>query len=586
MKNKKEHIVHKTYILCFLTLLCMFIPSILIQARLAESLPKVSVTIAPSASAEKVVLYAMNVIFDELSDTCKPLAQIQMRYKREKRGNILLAIDPSIIEKSLNKASAESYRIIADRKGAVQIIGADPVGVLWGVRDFVHYYARTWLDGLSQKKPHEFDFASAPRLHNRCLWTWWKGCIDPFAYIDRASEWKINTVVFWNEGVPLDAQRLTKYAHERGVKIWWGFSWGWTSSGFRDASPGLAEYLVNLYESQTRKNGIAPASLCPSEPESIPAMKAFVMDLFENQYAWLPEIDGIYFQTATEAVCECERCRNKPLGDTLMPMIMPILEEMHQRYPDLPISWGVHNYGFDIKEFEILKEVPGYVNLCWEATVTWARRKDIAEEQLTYRQPNEDYAGLYRIGSAASFDARSSTCYNYSTRQWLPRFEKIWEYLEECQPECAGNECRMFSIAYDDRSDLAFYNAWTGDWRPNPITKRLVDNLNFREFLEWSRMLVEGPPTTKGIFLCLEASFVELKMRRQPAMLAEAMWDPMNEGLLESRCQAIWKTEVGGWRESPNPFWERGGDAITVYVDDATSTQTLWIKEYSEVIPK
>lgn len=456
----------------------------------------------------------------------------------------------TIADKSQNMSS-ESFRIKIDTSGAVTIEGADPVGLLWGVRDFTHYYAKDWLDGLSNNKFVKIDFFSAPTIKTRGFWSWWYGNYDPYAYIDRASQWKINTVCFWNRGTPLDAERLVEYAHERGVKIWWGFGWGWNEGDFKDASPELAKKLMSLHERQTARIGAKPASLCPSDPETPQAMMDYVLDVFKNQYSWLPYVDGIYFQTATEAVCPCNVCKSKPLGETLMPVILPILEEMHRKYPNLKISWGVHNRE-NIQEYETLKQVPNFVNLCWEAGLNWAYDINTAKQQMKYRGDAEDYAGVYRIVMNCGLQERGESIRGEPSRNWLPRIDAVWRYLEEGLPPNLGTDFRVLMLG---QQEIA--SACTSNWGPSD-NGSMIENKNLKEFREWAQALEKGVPEKRGIFLLLENGMIELKMRRVAAITSELIWNPsISDAELEHRCEQIWEKKVGGWEESLNPYWNK-----------------------------
>jgi hypothetical protein len=172
------------------------------------------------------------------------------------RGRIEMIIDPAAVHPP-SVAVPESFRLIAAADGSLKMIAADGPALLWAVRDFQHYYCTDWLEHLRDGTPVELNILSAPTIQTRGFWTWLYGCKDVFAYIDRASDWKLNHIIFWNLGVPMNADRINEYAHERGVKIWWGFSFGWTAGDFRDASPALAARLQALYESQKAK-------ICPT----------------------------------------------------------------------------------------------------------------------------------------------------------------------------------------------------------------------------------------------------------------------------------------------------------------------------------
>ncbi|MFP4017306.1 MAG: hypothetical protein ACLFUI_09770, partial [Halanaerobiales bacterium] len=41
------------------------------------------------------------------------------------------------------------------------------------------------------------------------------------------SRWKLNTLIIWNDHAPINSEDVVKYAHSRGIKLIWGFSWAW-----------------------------------------------------------------------------------------------------------------------------------------------------------------------------------------------------------------------------------------------------------------------------------------------------------------------------------------------------------------------
>ena len=467
---------------------------------------------------------------------------------------IELLVDPAAVNPPADVVP-ESFRISAAADGSVKLIAADGSGLLWAVRDFQHYYCRDWLEGLREGRPLELNRLSAPSVQVRGFWTWLYGCKDVFAYIDRASEWKLNHIIFWNRGAPMNADRINDYAHQRGVKIWWGFSFGWTAGDFQDASPALAARLQALYEAQKAKIGPTLANLCPQEPETAQALEDFVLDVYENQYAWIPDIDGIYFQTATEAICPCQRCQQIPIGESVMQTVLPIIEELHRRHPTLKISAGMHNKG---EQYAALRGLPSSVNICWEAGTTWASSLQEFKTQMTYRGTEEDFAGIYRITMNCGMDLLGQSYGGEKDRVWLNRVDQLWHYIEEGQLPESGS---TWPIVVDGK-DVGY--PCVSDWRP-PTGGRLLDNPNFQTLLEWSGELAQGPPRSKGIFPLVEAGLIDLKMRRVPAMVAETIWDPLADQVeLERRCRLIWQERVGGWQTPPNPYWgAASGDRTT-----------------------
>ena len=171
-----------------------------------------------------------------------------------------------------------------DRTLAV-ICGADPEGSIHGVRDFFHRYADPMRYGpvAVYNKPTEvfqssvplppFDLRDAPAFPLRGFWTWGHVVWDYRRYIDHMTLWKLNVLTLWNDFVPVNAKEVIEYAHRRGVKVVWGFSWCW---GFK---------------------------VDPTHTEDMERWRRKVLETYERHYPHLGG-DGIYFQTFTEHIGE------------------------------------------------------------------------------------------------------------------------------------------------------------------------------------------------------------------------------------------------------------------------------------------
>lgn len=508
-------------------------------------IPTVTVSLEPDKS-DPTTRFALTELIDFIENETHGEMIVSIGQK-SKGVTFRLRIDPDAFD------AKEHYLIDIGRSGDATITGADPRGLLWGVRDFQHYYGREWLKGLGSGSTEPFSTESGPALDHRGLWSWWYGCSDPFAYIDRASEWKLNTVIFWNRGVPMNADRLNAYAETRGVDIWWGFSWGWVADDFKDASPALAEELMALYEKQKREISPDLQNLDLLDPATPPAFKKYVLDIFEKQYSWIPDIDGIYFQTATEMINPRLQSKSADLGEAVVASIKPIMEALHEKYPDLVIAAGIHNTGTE-ETYRALRNLPEYCTIIWEEGVTWAPSREIAAEQMTYRGQNERYGGIYRITMNCGMVFRDVMVRGEPFRNWLPRVERLWQYIENGQPE---GSARGFKIFSDEGKEVGV--PCSSDWRPM-TNGTLLDNPNAAHLLTWSTDLVNGPPMEKDLFLIVEAGLIDLKMRRVPAMCAEIIWDPTRDRAeLERLCSMIWNGEVGDWPETVNPYWHAGG---------------------------
>ena len=200
------------------------------------------------------------------------------------------------------------------------IAGRDSNGVLYGAMDFLHMYADRLSHGEYYREKRYYPFAeplpeiertSAPDIAKRGIWTWGRCIYDYRGFLDNMARCKFNTAVIWNDIPPINGRELVNYAHSRGIKVIWGFSWGWGTDRAAD---------------------ISDAS-CYNE------WKAEIIESYEKIWAPLGG-DGIYFQTATE--CDEKIVNGLPLAAHVVNWVNGIAEAMYEKFPELDIEFGLH----------------------------------------------------------------------------------------------------------------------------------------------------------------------------------------------------------------------------------------------------
>ena len=106
----------------------------------------------------------------------------------------------------------------------------------------------------NNKPVEEYELVEKPKIKQRGLWTWGYVIYDYKKYIDNMVTLKFNTLIIWNDYLPVNIRDVISYAHENGVKIYLGFSWGWdTSCGERDAilhTDEISQNVVNTFEKE------------------------------------------------------------------------------------------------------------------------------------------------------------------------------------------------------------------------------------------------------------------------------------------------------------------------------------------------
>ncbi|RAV20443.1 hypothetical protein [Paenibacillus contaminans] len=239
---------------------------------------------------------------------------------------------------------AEGYKIkvtqspLNPERQMIVLAGTDENGALYAVNDFEHYYLDANDDDIFQQKKNftaempAYEASSAPAIADRGFWTWGHVIYDYRAYIDNMAKWKLNFITIWNDFAPINAKEVTDYAHSRGIKVIWGFSWSWGET-------------------------------CnPDDPEDLDKWTERVLQTYETQYAHLGG-DGIYFQTFTET--NDKHIGDKPIAELVVKWVNHISGKMLEKHPDLWIKFGLH--ATSIREnYTYLEKLDPRVNITWE----------------------------------------------------------------------------------------------------------------------------------------------------------------------------------------------------------------------------
>lgn len=213
--------------------------------------------------------------------------------------------------------SPEEYRITV-KEDTVYVEGADSSGILYGCIDFYNkYLSRIEWTGRTDpyiKNPFgaplpDFSLTSAPAIAQRGLWTWGHVIYDWRGYLDNMMLLKLNTLIMWNEFVPLNAREIIDYAHRAGIKVYFGFPWGWTTD--------------------CRKVDLA----------ALHRLSEDVAEYYEKNYADL-DCDGIYFQSFTEL--SVDSLNGVSIADAVTDFVNETAARIFERHPSLELQFGLH----------------------------------------------------------------------------------------------------------------------------------------------------------------------------------------------------------------------------------------------------
>lgn len=238
-------------------------------------------------------------------------------------------------------ADAESY-VISVKNDTVVIEGYDDAGVLYGCMDFYNKYITEfeyphndvyyWKNIFEKDALPDFFCKSSPAVKDRGIWTWGHVIYDYRGFIDHLLKLKMNTLIIWNDRVPVNAKELIAYAHACNVKVIWGYAWGWENGCHKVDLDGLfsqSEALLRQYEAE---------------------------------YASLGG-DGIYFQSATEL--DKETLGGLLIADAVTQFVNRTAAMFYEKYPDLEIQFGLHATSVK-NRLEYIQRVDPRIRIVWE----------------------------------------------------------------------------------------------------------------------------------------------------------------------------------------------------------------------------
>lgn len=235
---------------------------------------------------------------------------------------------------------AEEY-CIKVKDGNAYIAGFDGNGVLYGCIDFYNKYLLN-LEYINDPdkfavNPFEnvlpdFEHSSYPSVKNRGLWTWGHVIYDYRSFIDNVVKLKLNTIIIWNDFLPVNSREMLDYAHSCGIRLLWGFAWGWDT----DCSVFSPEVLINEAEK--------------------------IADKYEREYAGAGG-DGIYFQSFTEL--NTEVLNGFCIAEAVTRLVNKTAALIFEKNPELELQFGLHATSVK-NQLSFIKNVDPRIRIVWE----------------------------------------------------------------------------------------------------------------------------------------------------------------------------------------------------------------------------
>lgn len=329
------------------------------------------------------------------------------------------------IKNNSSKTLTKSQEYAISVKNEVTVIeGFDDLGMLYGAIDFYNKYIvkfefphddRYCVNFFKDAMP-DFEFSSSPAVNDRGIWTWGHVIYDYRDFIDNMMKLKMNTIIIWNDYVPVNSKEMVNYAHSCGIKIYWGFAWGWDTNC----------NLISIDDLKTKSNEIFAK--------------------FKRDYASLGG-DGIYFQSFTEL--KTETLGGKLIADAVTEFVNDTSLLFYEEYPDIEIQFGLH--ATSVKDrLEFIKKTDKRIRIVWEDCGsfpfsyipndldTFNETKKLAEEIAVLRG-NDDKFGVVTKGltklSWFEFSHLEGPLYIGTSSKAMKenriaRKRKIWKYLQ------------------------------------------------------------------------------------------------------------------------------------------------------------
>ncbi|MBO5223234.1 MAG: hypothetical protein J6C23_01815 [Clostridia bacterium] len=232
----------------------------------------------------------------------------------------------------------------------IVISGYDKAGVTYGAVDFINLYLgdkvhdrngynivddRFYTTAFRQKTP-AFSRLSAPSISERGIWSWAHCVYDYKKFFDNMLMLKLNVVVLWTDYAPINAKEVVSYAHECGIKLIWGYSWGWEVE-----SAVLTDF---------------------SSPVQLEIWSEKIIKKYEDEFL-NTGCDGIYFQTFTER--NDNTVNGKCVAETVTTWVNGIFAKMKAKYPSLRVQFGLHATSVK-NDTHYLKNVNPDMEIIWE----------------------------------------------------------------------------------------------------------------------------------------------------------------------------------------------------------------------------
>ena len=368
----------------------------------------------------------------------------------------------------------------------IVVAGHDERGTAYGALELckrIMSIPREVNDGTPQDRLGQLGdlrISEAPTIESRGIWCWGYTLYDFREFLDNMARLKFNKIVLWNDVPPRNAAEFIDHAHSRGIRVVFGFRWGW----------GVKK-------------------LDPNDLEQREAVKRRVLEIYRAQYRPL-QLDGIYFQSFTETATT--RMGSKSVAALFCEWVNDIAGALLKENPGLKIEAGLHATSVR-NDLDDLKALDPRLQIVWEDAggMPWAYDPEreppqgpVAEHWDT---PEKTLSFAKRLATLRESGEFQMVAKGWTIVRWATEFEHHGDYLigvkspEYARARYAGRRSR-----WDHVNTL---------WLENyPLAQRF-----YREIRQESRQ-----PMT--VLALVEDGVFEQKIEHSVALEAELLWNP------------------------------------------------------------
>ena len=207
-------------------------------------------------------------------------------------------------------------------RNIVLLAGDTPPAVLWATFDFLDVVAPQLEVPLASQhgryagtffragKIPAYECRRQPQTPVRSIFSWGHVVDDFNATFRELARARFNRAILWNDQQVVNAREVVECAHSWGVKVFWGFSWGWTLSG-KDG------------------NGLDFGKLADDI-------------VGEWRRVWKPMGgDGIYFQSFTET--NKDEIGGRSIPEAVTELVNAVSKRIRAESPGTEIVFGLHS---------------------------------------------------------------------------------------------------------------------------------------------------------------------------------------------------------------------------------------------------